>query len=88
MNFDRLNFGRMSGASPSSSVSEGIMLQMSIFACSARDDTSSRLGITSRGPMRQCSPNSAGITIFIKIPAPFNTIFFVSAIPALSDVVD
>jgi hypothetical protein len=32
MNFDRLNFGKMSGASPSSSVSEGIMLQMSILA--------------------------------------------------------
>lgn len=73
MNFDLLNFGKMSGASPNSSVSEGIMLQMSILMLSAIDDMSSRFGITSRGPRTQCSPNSGDITTSIKIPAPLNT---------------
>ncbi len=71
MNFDDLSFAKTSGVSPSSSTSDGTMLQMSILIQSARDATRFILGMTPAGPKMQCRRKNKGITIFIMTPALF-----------------
>lgn len=71
INFDDLNLARTSGVSPSSSTSDGIILQISILACSARDSMRFILGITPAGPIMQCRRKREGRRIFIMIPAPY-----------------
>lgn len=53
MNLEDRSFGKTSGVSPSSSTSEGTMLQISIFACSARESMRFMLGMTPGGPKMQ-----------------------------------
>jgi len=71
MNFECLNFARISGLSPSSSTRDGTMLQISILAWSARDCISPKLGRTPDGPKMQCRLKSEGMRISMMIPAPF-----------------
>jgi hypothetical protein len=53
INFDEANFAKTSGVSPSSSTSDGTILQISILPWSARDSTRSMLGGTPAGPRMQ-----------------------------------
>lgn len=71
INFDVVNFFKVSGLSPSSSTSTGTMLHISIFAWSARESIRFMWGMTPGGPRMQCIPNSDGIMMFIMIPAPY-----------------
>lgn len=71
INFDDLNLAKTSGDSPSSSTSDGTILQISILPWSARDSMRFILGRTPAGPKVQCRPKSEGKRMSIMTPAPF-----------------
>lgn len=70
INFDDLNFAKTSGVSPSSSTSDGTILQISILPWSARDSTRFILGRIPAGPKTQCRPQREGRSMFMMMPAP------------------
>ncbi len=70
MNLDDLHFAKTSGVTPSSSTSDGTILQISILPWSARASTRFILGRTPAGPKTQCRPKREGKMMSIIIPAP------------------